>query len=115
MAFNDEPMLTGRPDIIELGVPFTDPIADGPTIQTSNTVRRSIIQLVRDRLTNSCPGGVEKWYYHDLVFADGTRCAKSRTQGTNSPHGLLQPHHELWGPAIAEGLQGGGSQWLHCR
>lgn len=26
------------PDIIELGVPFTDPIADGPTIQTSNTV-----------------------------------------------------------------------------
>lgn len=24
-------------DIIELGVPFTDPIADGPTIQTANT------------------------------------------------------------------------------
>jgi tryptophan synthase alpha subunit len=26
-------------DIIELGLPFTDPIADGPTIQKSNTVR----------------------------------------------------------------------------
>jgi tryptophan synthase len=26
-------------DIIELGMPFTDPIADGPTIQTANTVR----------------------------------------------------------------------------
>lgn len=25
-------------DIIELGAPFTDPIADGPTIQTSNNV-----------------------------------------------------------------------------
>ena len=24
-------------DIIELGIPFTDPIADGPTIQTANT------------------------------------------------------------------------------
>jgi tryptophan synthase len=24
-------------DIIELGIPFTDPIADGPTIQKSNT------------------------------------------------------------------------------
>lgn len=27
------------PDIIELGMPFTDPIADGPVIQTANTVR----------------------------------------------------------------------------
>jgi tryptophan synthase alpha subunit len=26
-------------DIIELGMPFTDPIADGPVIQTANTVR----------------------------------------------------------------------------
>jgi tryptophan synthase len=25
-------------DLIELGMPFTDPIADGPTIQKSNTV-----------------------------------------------------------------------------
>ena len=33
-------LLTRSPiqlDIIELGVPFTDPIADGPTIQTANT------------------------------------------------------------------------------
>jgi len=34
-----DPSLTnGLLDIIELGNPFTDPIADGPTIQTSNTV-----------------------------------------------------------------------------
>jgi tryptophan synthase len=25
------------PDVIELGIPFTDPIADGPTIQIANT------------------------------------------------------------------------------
>ncbi|KAM4059285.1 tryptophan synthase alpha chain domain-containing protein [Hirsutella rhossiliensis] len=31
-------MEEGGSDLIELGVPFTDPIADGPTIQTSNTV-----------------------------------------------------------------------------
>lgn len=31
-------MEKGGADIIELGVPFTDPIADGPTIQTANTI-----------------------------------------------------------------------------
>lgn len=31
-------MERGGADVIELGAPFTDPIADGPTIQTANTV-----------------------------------------------------------------------------
>jgi len=34
-------MEKGGADVIELGVPFTDPIADGPTIQTANTVSHS--------------------------------------------------------------------------
>ncbi|PHH62735.1 hypothetical protein CDD81_6723 [Ophiocordyceps australis] len=34
-------MQRGGADVIELGVPFTDPIADGPTIQTANTVALS--------------------------------------------------------------------------
>jgi hypothetical protein len=31
-------MEAGGADIIELGVPFTDPLADGPAIQESNNV-----------------------------------------------------------------------------
>lgn len=31
-------MQEGGTDIVELGMPFSDPIADGPTIQESNTV-----------------------------------------------------------------------------
>ncbi|KAI0182626.1 tryptophan synthetase [Xylaria flabelliformis] len=48
-------MQKGGADVIELGVPFTDPIADGPTIQTSNTVAlangvtiQSTLQMVKD-------------------------------------------------------------------
>lgn len=31
-------MESGGADVIELGVPFSDPIADGPAIQESNSV-----------------------------------------------------------------------------
>lgn len=55
-----EAMVAGGADIIELGVPFSDPIADGPTIQRattraleSGTTLSGILRLVarhRDRL-----------------------------------------------------------------
>ncbi len=43
-------MQAGGADIIELGVPFSDPIADGPVIQESNTVRE-IRSLFKSNLT----------------------------------------------------------------
>lgn len=34
-------MEAGGADVIELGVPFSDPIADGPAIQESNVVSKA--------------------------------------------------------------------------
>ena len=48
-------MEAGGADVIELGMPFTDPIADGPTIQKANTIAlkhgvtvTACLQMVRD-------------------------------------------------------------------
>lgn len=38
-------MEAGGADVIELGVPFSDPIADGPAIQESNVVRCLMLDI----------------------------------------------------------------------
>ena len=52
-------MENGGADIIELGVPFSDPIADGPAIQETNTVCfytlfNIILIISADRLEERC-------------------------------------------------------------
>ncbi|KAG8162390.1 hypothetical protein KVR01_008155 [Diaporthe batatas] len=71
-------MERGGADIIELGVPFTDPIADGPTIQTSNTVAlengvtlSSTLQMVRDARKRGLKAPVLLMGYYNPMRAYG--------------------------------------------
>lgn len=64
----------GGADVIEVGVPFSDPQADGPAIQDSNKI--------------ALANGVG--YAQCLAYV---REARARAQGARDLHGLLQPHH----------------------
>ncbi|KAI1861855.1 hypothetical protein JX265_009358 [Neoarthrinium moseri] len=71
-------MQRGGADVIELGVPFTDPIADGPTIQTSNTVALqngvtigSVLQMVRDARQQGCTVPVLLMGYYNPLLSYG--------------------------------------------
>lgn len=65
-------------DVIELGIPFTDPIADGPTIQTSNTVALqhgvtigTTLQMVRDARKQGLTTPVLLMGYYNPLLAYG--------------------------------------------
>ncbi|RYP05124.1 hypothetical protein DL765_009936 [Monosporascus sp. GIB2] len=71
-------MQKGGADVIELGVPFTDPIADGPTIQTSNTQAllngvtiKSTLQMVRDARSKGLTAPVLLMGYYNPLLSYG--------------------------------------------
>lgn len=82
-------LVKGGADIIELGVPFSDPLADGPTIQKSSSIAlrqgvtlTSVIEMVRQfRETNSHTpvvlfGAFNPYFHYGLEkFAADARAA----------------------------------------
>ncbi len=70
-------MLKAKPDILELGIPFSDPVADGPVIQAaderalkSGTTPKSALQLLsKIRLQTEVPIGL--LVYANTVFKYG--------------------------------------------
>jgi tryptophan synthase len=71
-------MERGGTDIIEVGVPFSDPIADGPTIQESNTVALThdvqyphVLGLVREARKQGLKAPVILMGYYNPMIAYG--------------------------------------------
>ena len=109
-------LVEGGADVIELGMPFTDPMADGPAIQLANiralAAKQNLpktLQMVREfRVTDSSTPLVLMGYYNP-IFAYGVErfVADAQAAGVD---GLiivdLPPEHnaELCEPAQAAGL-----------
>lgn len=81
-----------EPDLIELGLPFTDPIADGPTIQRANTQAlkngvtvTSTLEIVRNARKRGLKAPVLLMgYYNPLLSYGEERILKdSREAGVN--------------------------------
>ncbi|KAF2205636.1 tryptophan synthase-like protein [Delitschia confertaspora ATCC 74209] len=71
-------MEAGGADVIELGMPFTDPIADGPTIQKANTQAlkngvntQSVLQMVRDARKRGLKAPVMLMGYYNPLLSYG--------------------------------------------
>jgi tryptophan synthase alpha subunit len=73
-------MQKGGADVIELGVPFSDPIADGPVIQESNTVGsehslRSIAQFTLVRSLSKTMSSILQFLdYSGMPAPRGSKC-----------------------------------------
>ena len=65
-------------DIIELGMPFSDPMADGPVIQASS--QRALVAGANMKKNPR----------------DGYSLQGKRSRNTLGSHGLLQPRLRLW-------------------
>ncbi len=103
-------------DIIELGVPFSDPIADGPVIQQaaeralrSGTSLRTILPMVtRLRARTQIPLVLMAYYNNIHAFGAERFCHEAAQAGVD---GLILPDMPpdeagpLKGPAAAAGLQ----------
>lgn len=85
-------MEAGGADIIELGLPFTDPIADGPTIQQSNnqSLKNGVnipiaLQMVRDARRKGLKAPIVFMGYYNplLIYGENKVIQDAKEAGVN--------------------------------
>ncbi|CAM1509274.1 Fc.00g030130.m01.CDS01 [Cosmosporella sp. VM-42] len=85
-------MERGGADVLELGAPFTDPIADGPTIQTANTIAlangvtiESTLAMVKEARSRGLKAPVMLMGYYNplLSYGEERLLQDCQTSGVN--------------------------------
>jgi tryptophan synthase alpha chain len=84
-------LVEGGADIIEIGIPFSDPIADGPVIQTSNqralragaTIRSILSQVERLSSAHDLPFVILTYYNPILAFGAEAFCRFAKESGVD--------------------------------
>ncbi len=86
----------GGADLLEVGIPFSDPVADGPTIQAAGTralragtTTEAVLELVRSLKRDYNLPVVLMGYYNPILrFGEDTFCAEAAECGVD---GLIVP------------------------
>jgi tryptophan synthase alpha chain len=103
-------------DLIELGIPFSDPMADGPTIQASSdralmhkTTIKDVINLVKSVRAKGCEIPIILFGYYNPIFVYGTErfareAAKAGVDGALVVDLPPEESEELLNPLKANGL-----------
>jgi len=102
-------------DILELGIPFSDPIADGPTIQKADVramsggmnVRKALEFIRKVKSFKDIPIGL--LMYYNLIYQYGVErfCRDFHQAGVNSilvADLSIDDADEITGPAVSAGL-----------
>src|SRR5688572_9574325 len=87
-------------DIIELGVPFSDPIADGPVIQkaaeralrSGTSLRRILPAVARLRLRTQVPLVLMAYYNSIHAFGEAALCRAAASAGDRKSTRLNSSH-----------------------
>jgi tryptophan synthase alpha chain len=108
-------MIDAGADLVEIGVPFSDPIAEGPVIQAANvralTAGADLSKLfaLAGRLRKRTETPLVFLTYFNPVFRYGTgaffrRCAEAGVDGVIIPDLPFEESGEARGPAAASGV-----------
>ncbi|MDR2535858.1 MAG: tryptophan synthase subunit alpha [Treponema sp.] len=108
-------MVKAGTDLIEIGIPFSDPIAEGPVIQKANIrslsagVRVSKIFALAERLRRQIPTPIVFLTYLNPVFHYGyegffKRCQETGVDGVIIPDLPFEEHEEVRNAAQPHGI-----------